>query len=325
MAIPPILKNTFGCVMVTYGSRSDFVIRCIEPLMKCAHISKIVLVNNGSLTDYELLISDRKVSHINVSENAGSAKGFALGIKKARELKLDYIMLLDDDNLIDIKSLSNLVEWVQHTNVDCCAALRTDRPEFIEVSKGASHKNISTNSYLDYSLFNPDVVSKYLEEFRFGYPLINYYTYSGLVFKSCLLEHVKYPNQDYFLYCDDYDFTYRISKYSNGIVLKYDVEIDDIDKSWVAKTNDGHQYFVSKEDQMRLYYSIRNRAFFEKENFVNNKLIYCTNFLTLIMKLAVIATVRSKDKVNSYSCIRLLLKATFNGWKGKLGKCQSHL
>lgn len=305
--------------MVTYGNRSDLVEECIRPLIQSPQVSQIILVDNGSGINYPTRIKNNKVFHIQLGENEGSAGGYAIGIEKALALNADYVMLLDDDNKVIVDDLNRYLSWVISRSVECSAALRMDRPEFIAVAEGKEHKEISKNSYLDYSLCEKKQRERCTEQ-KLDYPLLNYYTYSGLVFKATLLDAVDLPNKDFFLYCDDYDFSYRLSKECNGIILNHDIKIEDIDKSWVAKNNDGHQFFVDKADKNRLYYSTRNRVYFERKYFVTNNATYIVNMLLLFAKLIILALFRSKSKVNSFSCIKLLFLATVNGWKGKLGK-----
>ena len=99
-------------------------------------------------------------------------------------------------------------------------------------------------------------------------------------FHKSILDEIGYPNEDYFLYSDDHDWSYRITKSNKKIYLVLNSVIDDIDSSWnlINKTNNTF-IKIKKAPSLRVYYSVRNRMMFEKNNLIDNKLIYNLNKL----------------------------------------------
>ena len=99
-------------VIVSYGDRAVFFTEVIERLAHQNLIKHIVLVNNDikgqSVDKLEELRSNKKIIVIDQGHNSGSAKGFKDGINKALKLNVDFIWLLDDDNLPQENALSVL-------------------------------------------------------------------------------------------------------------------------------------------------------------------------------------------------------------------------
>ena len=61
---------------------------------------------------------------------------------------------------------------------------------------------------------------------------IAYAPYGGLFFHKTIVDEIGYPNEDYFLYSDDHDWSYRITMANKKIYLVSNSVIEDIDTSW---------------------------------------------------------------------------------------------
>jgi GT2 family glycosyltransferase len=103
--------------------------------------------------------------------------------------------------------------------------------------------------------------------------------YGGLFIDKKILTKIGYPDENFYLYADDHEWSYRITKNGGEIYLIFDSKIDDIELSWhVPKENKETTFsIISKANPFRVYYSIRNRVYFEINNLVNNRAIYWIN------------------------------------------------
>jgi len=94
--------------------------------------------------------------------------------------------------------------------------------------------------------------------------------------------------------------------------LILDSKIDDLELSWHIPKSVKETGFsvISRGNPYRVYYSIRNRVFFEINNLVDNKMIYWINILVYLLLIS----------LSSKKNIKIILKAIKDGYKGKLGK-----
>jgi len=137
---------------------------------------------------------------------------------------------------------------------------------------------------------------------------------SGIYIHKNILNKIGYPNEDLYLYVDDVEWSYRITRMGGKIYLILDSKIDDLELSWCVTKNVKETGFsiMARGNPYRVYYTIRNRVFFEINNFVDNKVIYWINIFVYLLLINF-----SKTKN-----IKLIIKAVKDGYNGKLGKVE---
>ncbi|WP_104735088.1 glycosyltransferase [Hanstruepera ponticola] len=295
-------------VIVSYGDRAVFFTEVIERLAQHNLIKYIVLVNNDiqgqSADKLEELRSNKKIIVVDQGHNSGSAKGFKDGIEKALKLSTDFIWLLDDDNLPKDNALNVLDSIWRDFSVSGKQnfALLSYRPDREIYKKAILMESPSLmlgpeNSFLGFHLF--DKLKRItLNEKSKPYKITNYgkvsvAPYGGLFFHKSLINIIGLPDTKYFLYGDDYDFSYRITTRGNGIYLVLNSIVDDLEKSFHLKETNNRilsNRLIKTDSKSRIYYFVRNGITFE-QNFVSNKAIYIFNavihvFLTLLILFA---------------------------------------
>ena len=113
--------------------------------------------------------------------------------------------------------------------------------------------------------------------------------YGGMFFKKELLEAIGLPNEAFFLYADDHDFSYRITQNKGKIILVLDSILKDLEMSFHLKNKKerlSSRFFKTNSKEV-IYYSVRNNTYFQN-NFVTNNSIYLINkycYLTLLFSL----------------------------------------
>lgn len=278
-------------VIVTYGNRYSFVEEVVRNLA-FEGIDAIVIVLND--VEREVAEKIKRLKEINsiiflveLDENTGSAGGFHLGIKKAIELKTDYIWLFDDDNCPQSKALDNMLLYREkrsfNKTTDALLSFRRDRPIYrkaVELNNGSKMLK-GFNSSLGFSVFpNNHQYSNYRNEGLRVAP------YGGLFFHKDLIQNIGLPDSSLFLYADDYDFTIRIPKKGGRILLVVDSEIQDLETSFHLQKKNGIQTRFHKTENLQLiYFSVRNAIIFELKYQVKNLIVY---FINLAIYLALI-------------------------------------
>lgn len=283
-------------VTVTYGERFKYLKRVVDSLLE-QEIDKIVIISNGSeekslIRIKELVNKFKQIELIDLKKNTGSANGFYCGINFAIKSKADFIWLLDDDNCPKKGALDALKEkWIELStdndeNNTALLSYRSDRKIFHDaINLGKPYLMLgSRNSFLGFNIFSFSK-SKINEASTKQKGAVAVAPYGGLFFHKTLIDTIGLPNRNFFLYGDDYDFSYRITKGGGKIYLIVLSEIEDLEKSFHIKNNDKKRrskYFNTNSKQ-RIFYSVRNGIKFE-QNFVSNKIIYFINaFIYLIL------------------------------------------
>lgn len=108
--------QSISVLIVTYGNRWHFLTQVLESVCNEPLINGIILVNNA--VDYDLpqklkesrLRSDLAVKTINSPMNLGSAGGIKIGLQLALTLDIDFLYILDDDNIITPGAVENLIK-----------------------------------------------------------------------------------------------------------------------------------------------------------------------------------------------------------------------
>ncbi|MFP7470591.1 glycosyltransferase [Niallia taxi] len=333
------MSNLDGVVVVTvtYGKRYEIISEVINGLLVEQNIMEIVVVDNNSEYNLRNLYEKQpKVNVITLQENTGSANGFKVGIEYARKVSnFKYIWLLDDDNKPLEDALAVLVDTYKNLekreNKDLFAllSLRDDRKEFILSSKYNNSEKFfpKKNSYL--GLHYKDLFNKVIN--RIKKKTLDYSTekleivdvplapYGGMFFHKKIIDKIGLPNEEFYLYSDDYEFSYRITKNGGSIYLVPESRIEDIDKSWFVKDNNGFIFSLFKSDSdFRIFYSVRNRIYFEMENLVDNVVTYKINKLIFMLLINTLSLVYNKKERKS-----LILKAIRLGEAKKLGKVEN--
>lgn len=297
---------------VTYGDRVPLLEKVIEAV-KYQSISKMYIVCNG-LSDF-VLSKIKKITlnqNINISlviskKNVGSAGGFKLGLQEIIKEKVsDYLLLLDDDNLISddlVEKLNSLKIKEIVDSGDVISVLREDRISYKRISN-RENPNFVLHPYNNFCGFNFFKKIQYFKiNEKHGMLNIPYSPYGGLFFNIEILSYIGLPNEKLYLYGDDQEFTLRISKNRN-IYLFSECTIKDIEQSW-QNANIGRFSSFFKGDEIRRFYTFRNKFFIEREYLVKNNLIYLINKLLFIIQIILY----SFYYANSLKSLALMKKA----------------
>lgn len=118
--------NEIGVFICNYN-KADYVVECVEKVVnQTVKNLDIYVVDNASTDESVLKLQERFKNTITViqnPENIGGSGGFNTGIKKAEELGYQYIMLLDNDAMLEENAIECLYEYLKlHEDVGFCGA-----------------------------------------------------------------------------------------------------------------------------------------------------------------------------------------------------------
>lgn len=305
------LKYKVCVVTVTYGNRWTLVNQIIARSLSFVNVSHVVLVNNASSYDIDeklATIADDRVILIDSKVNLGSTGGYKVGIAKANELDIDFVWLLDDDNLPEENALDALLSsWDDlGTAPDKTAffCLRTDRIHHIQIAQGEDPYRyyLIPDNFLNFTCLRP--FSKFLkitDKFKRNRKYKNrveipFASYGGFFFHKKSIDKIGYPDEKFYLYFDDAEYTYRVTHMGGKVWLIPGSIINDIDQSF--QVNYKRKYFHSIYLDMwsfRTYYTTRNCVYFYKKYATKNEFIFKLNKFLFMNWLKMVSIITSKQ------------------------------
>ncbi len=189
-------------VVVTYN-RLGLLKKCVKAVREQTRKpDDVFVINNGSTDDTGEWLSGQPVTCY-TQENKGGAGGFSYGINMAYRHRADWIWLMDDDTIPKndaleqlVKALNKLEHHQEKAGFLSSAVLWTD---------GSSHEMNQVYLLED---------KKKLAEFSFagetGLPLIQFGTFVSMLLSAKAVEKVGLPIKEYFIWCDDVEYSKRI-------------------------------------------------------------------------------------------------------------------
>ena len=249
---------------ITYGNRSRFLYRNIDQLIKEGFDHIYVLFNGVSdrlITEVKDRYAGRQVLFIRSEKNEGSAGGYYKLLRHVYEVdRCDRLLLLDDDNLVPSGFLKKALDECKLSN-DIFYFHRPDRILPLQTFLTRQPWKILGGdcNFLGRTVF----ATKLLSLKNLGGDLLAA-PYGGLFLPRAAIEKQIFPDRDFYLYADDYDYTFRLCSEGNfNIVFVRHPEIIDLERSFHLN-NKGfgllrNRYSAASEQQ--LYFSVRNQVY----------------------------------------------------------------
>jgi len=274
--------------------------------------------------------------------NIGTAKAFTQGIQYALALGIEYLWLLDDDLLPQMDALEQIYKvWEDIEDPDkkrhvILLSNRIDKKIYwYAFINNKPHLVIGEkNQFRSFHIFyfghkilikfngkkyDPNTKDE-LQTVGRTYGLINAAYYGGMFFHTDIISNLGYPNERFVVYMDDFDFSHRNILKGGKIFFIPRSVIKDQEQSW----NNVQKKFAFLEIAQNknyplLYYSIRNRVYFELQYNVNNYLIYAINLMIYSLIVMCFAIIFLKFKN-----ILVYLCAIRDGLLGNMGVNQHY-
>ena len=305
-------KERVVAITVTFNS-SELVLKAIKALKaQTRKVDFIVVVDNHSRKEERMKIdaavkNDPEIILVNMKENFGGAGGFCAGMKYVKEkLNADWYWLMDDDAFPENNCLEKLMEHAADSDDIGC---------LVPLIWGIDKK--------DYQLYHHKILSKYLTKDRPVVTNIDQLSdivqieanaFVGPLVSKRAVDEVGIADGSLFIYGDDLEYTYRISrKYKIYLVKTAQINHRDI----LVKNT-----ILDPKAWWKDYYDLRNRLFFiEKYATSFPKRIIGKSILGLkIIKRICDAIVKKDYKGYRKKRINILFKAWSDGNKNKRGK-----
>ncbi|MDO8557620.1 MAG: glycosyltransferase family 2 protein [bacterium] len=212
-------------IIVNWNGWQD-TIECLRSLEEVEYKNfSVTVVDNGSADESlkkfgELRITDYGLRIIQNDENLGFSGGNNVGIKKALEDGADYILLLNNDTLVEPDFLEKLVEVAEsdpHIGIVGPKIYFANTAGGNRIWFGGGKLNWlkTRGSHTDYEKIDasnkPSAISYQLYD-------VDYITGCCLLIKRAVIERIGLLSEDFFLYYEDVDWCLKAGKKEFRIV-----------------------------------------------------------------------------------------------------------
>lgn len=308
------------CTIVVTYNRKKLLAECLQALLnQTRKLDKIFVIDNASAdgTNQTMKKNFPQITYVKLLENLGGAGGFYTGVKIAYNKGYDWLWLMDDDaepcnDALEKLLNSNIINDPKTGALMSLIVNEKNQPEdrslesIVRVEK--TFKKIKLNKNVFYAKEKTIKVS--------SYPLL------GVLISKNAVKKIGFPNPDFFIQCDDLDYTLRISDLFNMYIIT---------KSKIKHKNQqpvtrSLKTFISERKLRRLpleqlwkdYYGIRNYIFILMNRLgILHFLIY---FIKFIIPHKILSLVFNDNKMTRLVVYK---NAVFDGLNGNLGKIYS--
>lgn len=305
--------NRVAAVTVTYN-RTETLENTVEALLKQDYefLESIIIVDNAS-NDFQrskleqIKSRSNKIHIIYLESNLGGAGGFHYGMKYAQEnIDPDWYWIMDDDAYPRTNCLSNLVESTgQLDNIGFVAP--------IIFGVGFKEYQLYHHKMISSYKVNDIMAEKNIENMKDIMP-VDADAFVGPMFSREAVAAVGLPDAGLFIYGDDTEYTYRVTRRFKGYIIKKAV----IDHEDPPRQDNA----VAPKAWWKEYYMFRNRYLFIDE-FENNPAKKCIAYLALTLHLIrriMAAALKNKYKKNRALRLNILFMCIVDGFRSKSGK-----
>jgi rhamnopyranosyl-N-acetylglucosaminyl-diphospho-decaprenol beta-1,3/1,4-galactofuranosyltransferase len=259
-------------VVVTYN-RANLLSNCINAIrQQTVKPHTILVINNGSTDHTEQWLSSQHDLQFITQKNVGSGGGFFTGINWAFRNKYTWIWCMDDDGYPKEDALENIL--AADTDQLClrnCAVLNNkDKRSFVW----------KTNGYATIS----EVPSKLI--YGVGHP------FNGTLLHRSIVERVGLPDAKLFLWGDETEYYYRITRANKIPVCTVTDSIHYHPASACSIKNDWDH-----KKSWKMYYYVRNRLQIHQSKFNNPALALTSYCLFLLAMVAVVMIYQRTDRM----------------------------
>lgn len=248
-------------VVLNWNNPAD-TIECLQSLSKLTYSNhKTILVDNGSTDDSVARIKEAYPEMIIVEnkENLGFSEGNNVGIRYALKAGAEYVLLLNNDTLVDPDLLNELLSAHQQfpkAGILGAKIYFADPPDLIWYAGAKWSCEEGVFRHLHIGEKDSDLPSN-----ESTCP-IDYACGCAMLIRREVFAKIGLLESKFFLYYEDSDFCYKARRAGFGVIYVPKAKV------WhkISASTGGNNYSAETESNRYTYYTTRNRLLWMERN-----------------------------------------------------------
>ncbi len=301
------------CAVVVSYNRKELLLRCLDVLVaQTRPVDQIIVVDNASTDGTEQLVKehgffDRENFRFHaLSENKGGAGGFCHGVRLAFDSGFDYIWLMDDDGFPSEDCLAKLLNYTdQFDYVGPLVVDDNDRQKLsFPVRLSGQTTILRTKCEVNALCTESKIMNNVAIHFN------------GALLSRPLLEKTGFPDERFFIWGDETEFTLRARAHGAKIATIADIFFyHRFAPDLGTPIFFGNMQFNDTDSNLKLYCLCRNSTYSLKK--------YRGSLFSLAFVMKVCWFYMFTKP--STSKLKLTLGALKDGWLGQFGKHKKYI
>ena len=292
-------------IILNWNGLKD-TIECLDSLKKIIYPNyEVIVVDNGSKGNDANVLEEKYKDYIGIirnKENLGFAGGNNVGIRRAIKRGADFVLLLNNDTIVEPDFLDELVKIAE----------KDEKTAIIGsiIFDYYTEKIVFTNAKIDRKLKMERKID-YLNSDKDWWESEGVSGASMMLKVEHLLKHSLFLDESLFLYCEESDLCGRTRRNGLKIVMAGRAKVYHKE----GKSSGG------AISPITVYYILRNRILLANKHLkLNNKIIFWTFFVSARLFRVLEWTIKKRWKL-----IRITYWAFIDGIKEHAGKTQRKL
>jgi GT2 family glycosyltransferase len=241
-------------IILNWNGLKD-TIECLESLKKITYPNyRVIIVDNGSKNNEGKILKEKFGNYIHLiqnKENLGFVGGNNIGIRYALKNNADYVLLLNNDTIVEKNFLNYLTtQAIQDKNIGIVGPriYFFDEPNKIAFGGGGINLYKGETTHIDANRHESEIKDNQSK-------IVDYIEGSAMLIRSTVFKKIGLLDEVYFAYWEDTDFSIRAKKAGFKVIYT------PLSKIWhkVSQSTGGNMSPLS------IYYLTKNRILFVKK------------------------------------------------------------
>lgn len=212
-----IVNKKVSIILLNYKNYND-TIKCLESLEKVKYPNlSIIVVDNNSEDDSLAILKKYENDRVKVIEsgfNGGFAFGNNFGIRKALEDESDYVLLLNNDTVVDCDFLTPLLHVAENNkNVGIVSARIMFYPDIDKIWYAGGKVDWENLRAIHFGL-KEEISEKYLQKRS-----VDFASGCCMLIPRNTIKKVGLLPEEYFMYYEDMDYCIMVA--DKGLTIEY--------------------------------------------------------------------------------------------------------
>lgn len=317
-------------VTVVYGKRWPLLKQVIESLIGDQKVKTFIIVDNGCHDKDAMDVYARQYAHkivvLRQEKNIGFSGAVSKGLYYARDTECDYVLVLDDDSVPEEGAIDMFLDnykYFPNNKVVLCGN-RIDVPgtENVFKRKTISQQMPTGTIFEVFSLRKVINLCKLILGMRerangSWMPIVptQGFVTGGSFIPIEAVRAVAPPEENFFIYGEDLDYSWRIKKAGYMSFQCSKPIIHDIDMTF-SKEGD-HIWGLFKKDtpDYKVYYRMRNSVIISRRHTYQSKFSLLLNVIVWYIGLFILGLFKHSDWNTYFHRVKVIIRAVLDGYK----------